>query len=132
MSAMTHLECARRMRHDADTQQNLCACGSPLLARYDLAAVAAALDPVRLGTRQPTLWRYAELLPVRDANHRVAMGEGWTPLLPMPGLGADLDVPLLSMKDESPLPGAPSPRGAAVGLARPRAACRRDRNAHEQ
>ena len=40
-STLTHLECsACASRYDADQLQNLCRCGSPLLARYDLDAVA--------------------------------------------------------------------------------------------
>jgi threonine synthase len=120
MSAMTHLECARcGKHHDAEKVQNLCACASPLLARYDLGAVATAVDPDRVRSRDSTLWRYAELLPVYDARSRVSMGEGWTPLLPLSRLAADLDVRLLSMKDESPLPGGTfKARGAAVGVSR--------------
>ena len=33
--------------------------------------------------RPPSLWRYRELLPVRDDAHVVTMGEGMTPLLPL-------------------------------------------------
>jgi threonine synthase len=119
MSAMTHLECARcGASHDADVLQNVCECGSPLLVRYDLAEVAATLDPVRLRSRGPTLWRYAELLPVRNEKSRISMEEGWTPLLPLHRLGADLDL-RLSLKDESPLPGGTfKARGAAVGVSR--------------
>ncbi|MFC0530623.1 hypothetical protein [Phytohabitans kaempferiae] len=36
------LECPRcETRYDASRPRNLCACGSPLLARYDLAAARA-------------------------------------------------------------------------------------------
>jgi threonine synthase len=85
----------------------------------NLGAVATAVDPDRLHSRESTLWRYAELLPVYDARSRVSMGEGWTPLLPLSRLAADLDVRLLSMKDESPLPGGTfKARGAAVGVSR--------------
>ncbi|MDG4817724.1 hypothetical protein O7628_19730 [Micromonospora sp. WMMD956] len=61
---LTHLECPRCGRaYPAAEPQNLCACGSPLLARHDLAAVAAAVTPERLALRPADLWRYRKLLP---------------------------------------------------------------------
>ena len=121
-SALTHLTCSRcAERYDADQVQGLCRCGSPLLARYDLAAVRAAVDPARIATRPPDLWRYEELLPVRSPVHRVTLGEGMTPLQPLPRLGAAYDVPGLLVKDEGALPtGSFKARGAAVGVSRAR------------
>jgi len=121
-SALTGLACSRcAERYDADRVQGLCRCGSPLLARYDLAAVRSAVDPARIASRPPDLWRYAELLPVRAAAHRVSLGEGMTPLLPLPRLGARYGVPGLLVKDEGALPtGSFKARGAAVGVSRAR------------
>ena len=64
-SALSHLDCPRcGARHDATVRQGVCpACGSPLLARYDLGAVTTTRDEV--AARAPDLWRYHELLPVR-------------------------------------------------------------------
>src|SRR5208337_1578256 len=62
------------------------------------------------------LWRYHELLPVREAGHVVSLGEGMTPLLALPALGRALGVPNLLMKDESLIPtGTFKARGAAAG-----------------
>jgi threonine synthase len=59
--------------------QNLCrACGSPLLARYDLAAVRSSLRPADLARRAPDLWRYHELLPIGRAQAVTTLGEGMT------------------------------------------------------
>ena len=44
----------------------------PLLVRYDLAGVAKALTKQALSQRTPDLWRYRELLPVRDPANIVA------------------------------------------------------------
>jgi threonine synthase len=117
---LSHLECPRcRSTYDADRLTNLCTCGSPLLARYDLAAVAAAVGPADIGRRAATLWRYRELLPVRDDAHVVSLGEGWTPLIPAARYGAAIGVPRLVVKDEGPLPtGSFKARGAAVGVSR--------------
>lgn len=117
---LTGLECPRcSATHDADVRQNLCGCGSPLLARYDLAAVARAVDPDRIAARPPDLWRYRELLPVTDPAQVSTLGEGFTPLLPYPRYGAAIGVPRLLIKDDGLLPtGSFKARGAAVGISR--------------
>jgi threonine synthase len=119
---LTHLQCPRcGASHPADRLQNLCPCGSPLLARYDLAAVARATGPERLAGRPPDLWRYRELLPVADPTRISSLGEGFTPLFRAPRYGAGIGVPRLLIKDEGLLPtGSFKARGAAVGV--PRAA----------
>jgi threonine synthase len=119
-STLSHLECSRDgSRHDADVVQNTSSSGAPLLARYDLAAAAAAVSPAEIASRPATLWRYHELLPVRDPAHICTLGEGMTPLLDLPRHGARLGVPRLRMKDEGVLPtGSFKARGAAVGVSR--------------
>lgn len=72
-----------------------------------------------MATREPALWRYEELLPLRDAQNRVSLGEVTTPVLPLRGTGADLGLDALVVKDESTLPtGSFKARGAAVGVSR--------------
>ena len=74
-SLLTKLECSRcGAEYDADVVQNSCACGAPLLARYDLAAASAVLTPDVLAGRPETLWRYHEVLPVRDPRSIVTLG----------------------------------------------------------
>jgi threonine synthase len=117
-STLSHLECSRTGTHyDADLVQGVSDEGAPLLARYDLEAVSVTREDV--AARPPTLWRYHELLPVRDPSHVVTFGEGVTPLLDLPRYGARVGVPTLRMKDEGLLPtGAFKARGAAVGVSR--------------
>jgi threonine synthase len=119
-SALSHLECGRcGSRYDAAVLQGLCACGSPLLARYDLDLVATLASRRDVAARPPDLWRYHELLPVGDPARIVSLGEGMTPLLAMPRLGRALGVPRLAMKDEGLIPtGTFKARGAAVGVSR--------------
>jgi threonine synthase len=119
-SALSHLECSRcGTRHEAGQLQGTCACGAPLLARYDLNRVATLTGPAELASRPPSLWRYHELLPVTHPDHVVSFGEGMTPLIPMPRLGRELGLPGLLMKDEGALPTATfKARGAAVGVSR--------------
>jgi threonine synthase len=119
-SALSHLECGRcGTRHDADVPQNLCECGTPLLARYDLDRVAATVSTSDIAGRPADLWRYRELLPVRDRRHVVTLGEGMTPILPLRAHGHRIGVPRLLVKDEGLLPtGSFKARGAAVGVSR--------------
>jgi threonine synthase len=119
---LTHLECPRcGATYDAGRLRNLCRCGSPLLARYDLDAVRRAVRPAALRDRPADLWRYRELLPVADPAHVTTLGEGWTPLFPAPRYGADIGLPRLLVKDEGLIPtGSFKARGAAVGVSRAR------------
>lgn len=119
---LTHLDCPRcGTSHDAHQPQNLCTCGSPLLARYDLAAVGRAVGPDDLARRPADLWRYRELLPVADPAYVTTLGEGWTPMLPAARYGAHIGIPGLLVKDEGLAPtGSFKARGAAVGVSRAR------------
>lgn len=123
MSYVTFLECPKCGRqHDPNVPQNLCACGSPLLVRYDLPAVEAAASKATVAGRPRGLWRFSELLPGADPAQRVELGEGDTPLLPLPALGATLGVADLWLKDEGLSPtGSFKARGAALGVTRARA-----------
>src|SRR5207249_3208086 len=71
-----------------------------LYARYDLAGAAAAMTREALAARPFTLWRYHEVLPVRDPANVVTLGEGGTPLLPMARFGGEIGVAHLFAKDE--------------------------------
>ena len=104
---VTHLECALcGMRHEANVLQNLCArCGKPLLVRYDLEKAAETLTKESLQTRESTLWRYRQVLPVENLENIVSLGEGWTPLFRTDKLAATLPVKLnLFIKDEGQNP----------------------------
>ena len=57
------------------------ACDNLLEAEYDYARLARDLDRDGLWRRPPTVWRWVELLPVRDPGQVVTLGEGGTPLL---------------------------------------------------
>jgi threonine synthase len=103
---VTHLECAAcGRRHEAQRLHNLCAeCGKPLLVRYDLEHAARTLTKETLKGRRADLWRYMEVLPVEHEENIVSLGEGLTPLLHAPRLGASLGLSQLYIKDESQQP----------------------------
>jgi threonine synthase len=121
-SCLTHLECGRCAdRCDAQALQGACACGSPLLARYDLDAARDSLTRASLASRPADLWRYHEVLPIRAPESIVSLGEPLTPLLELPRLAAESGVATLYLKDEGRLPtGTFKARGAAVGVSRAR------------
>jgi threonine synthase len=75
-------------------------CGGEWLdARYDYDNVREQW-PDALRDRPFSMWRYQELLPLRDGVHRVTMGEGGTPLLRATNLGLMLGCPHVYIKDE--------------------------------
>src|SRR2546425_1002189 len=122
-SYMTHLQCSVCQRHyDADQLHTISPCCSrPLLAQYDLAVVAHNLTQNQVARRPATMWRYHELLPVRDERHVLTLGEGMTPLLAAPRLaprGLE-DKAHLFVKDEGQNPtGSFKARGMAAAVSR--------------
>jgi len=120
-STLTHLECTNCGKgHAATTLQTLCTnCGKVLYARYDLAAARATMTKEALAQRPFTLWRYHEVLPVGDPALVFTLGEGGTPLLPVPRFGEAIGLPRLLAKDEGGNPtGSFKARGMAVAIAR--------------
>lgn len=110
------LECTACGKRHEVRLRNLCDCGAPLFARYDLSAVHREdLLPRR------DLWRYAPLLPVSDREVR-SRGEGGTPLMRLERIGsggrvARLKVDGLYVKDEGMNPTATfKARGMAVAV----------------
>lgn len=99
---VTHLYCSScEKEREPNRLYNLCECGKPLLVAYDLKECSKRLSPDTLQNRIPTLWRYAEVLPVRDPKNRVTLGEGFTPLVHSKKLGPSYGLPNLYIKDES-------------------------------
>lgn len=106
--------------YSADEIHTTCpACGKVLFAEYDLARAARTLTPEALRLRPWTLWRYHELMPVRDPVNRLTLGEGGTPLLRAHRLGQALGLSRLWLKDESQNPtGSFKARGLAAAISR--------------
>jgi threonine synthase len=97
---LTHLECtACGLQHPWSRLQNLClSCHKPLFAMIDLAAAGRTLRRETVATREKSLWRYREVLPLPGDAQPVSLGEGGTPLLRAAKFGEDID---LWIKDES-------------------------------
>jgi threonine synthase len=121
ISTLTHLACtACGASHDADRLQNLCtSCGKPLSAQYDLGRAGRTLTKESLRTRERSLWRYAEVLPIRQTENVITLGEGGTPLLLAGRLAKRAGMEALYIKDEGLNPTASfKARGMAVAVSK--------------
>ncbi len=119
-SALSGLACARcGVVVDADRLQTVCRCGGTFFAQYDFNGARRTLTAGALRNRPPGLWRWGEILPVRDPGRRRGLGEGATPLVSAERLGARLALSRLLLKDEGRNPGGSfKARGMAVAMAR--------------
>ena len=101
-SYLTHLECTRCGRiYNAGELRTLCPeDGGVLYARYDLERAGRELSREEAARRASGMWQIPELMPVRDPANIVSLGEGGTPLLPTPRLGARLGFTRLFVKEE--------------------------------
>jgi threonine synthase len=113
------LECsACRHTEPGDALATVCpSCGQPYLVR--LAELPASRDVLR---DRWDMWRYAALLPLRDGEIPVSLGEGATPLLESPELARALGVARLWIKDEGLNPtGSFKARGMSAAVTRAKA-----------
>ncbi len=122
MTTLTHLECsACGRRYDPAQPHNLCACGGPLLARYDLELARRSWSREWIRNGPATMWRWAPVLPVQKPSSIVSLGEGMTPLVRADRIGAAVGARQLWIKDEGLNPtGSFKARGlsCAVSMAR--------------
>ena len=97
---LKHLKCsACGLQHEWSRLQNLCrSCHKPLLAIVDLAAAGRTMTRQTLATREKSLWRYHEVLPLPGDVQPVSLGEGGTPLLRAKKFTDEIDF---WIKDES-------------------------------
>jgi threonine synthase len=121
MSYLSHLECSYcHGQITAEQAIRVCPqCGQPLLARYALRRAAAELDRDAVSARPGGLWRFRELLPVRDPECIISLGEGGKPVLKLDHLGRRLGLDALYLKDEGQNPtGSFKALGLAVAVSR--------------
>jgi threonine synthase len=102
--------------YDPGRLQNLCECGGPLLVSYDLVTIRQEWSRSALGSAPTDMWRYDPVLPAGRAD-AISLGEGWTPLLRAPALGAAIGVHDIWLKDEGQNPTASfKARGMSVAV----------------
>ena len=104
---VTHLECSDTGKYyPANQIHGLSDTGRPLLVKYDLDRIAQVVNKEDLNLRDKDIWRYRELLPVRQSKNIVTLGENETPLLPLHNVQQSLGVAnnTIWVKDEGRLP----------------------------
>jgi threonine synthase len=95
-------------------------CFGPLEVVYDYEAVARRVSRARIAAGPPSIWRYADLLPV-DPVGAVDLGAGCTPLIRADRLAAELGLGELWLKDDTRNPtGSFKDRVTSVALTRAR------------
>lgn len=101
-SYLTHLECTETGEtYSADEPHSLSPAAQKVLyPRYDLEAAMRDIDLAVLAKRAPNMWRFFEVMPIRDEANVVTMGEGGTPMLRSKRLEAAHDAKTLYIKDE--------------------------------
>lgn len=99
------------------------ACGAGWLdavyeyGRYHRDAASPTAWPQRLRQFGTNIWRYRDLLPIRDDHQIISLGEGWTPLLKAHNLSLMLGHPHIYIKDERQGPtGSFKDRQAAIAV----------------
>ncbi|HUZ02296.1 MAG TPA: threonine synthase [Thermomicrobiaceae bacterium] len=120
-SFLTHLECTYcGQTYSADELHTTCpSCGKVLFARYDLAAAAQEMTKDTLIGRTWNLWRYFEIMPVRNPADALTLGEGGTPLLEVPSLASAFGYERLLVKDDGQNPtGSFKARGLGAAVSK--------------
>jgi threonine synthase len=67
---------------------------------YDLDSLRGKLTRERIASRPTNIWRYRELLPLTD-DHPGTLPVGFTPLVPSAGLGRELGLKNLYIKNDA-------------------------------
>jgi len=101
-SYLTHLECTYcHATFSADEPHRTCGeCGKVLYPRYDLQSAKHEFSRESLSGRPASMWRYFEVLPVRDEASVITLGEGFTPILKTERLGRKMGCSNVYIKDE--------------------------------
>jgi threonine synthase len=122
-SYATHIECTVcGHHHETGRLLTVCEkCGQMLAVRYDLPRVVAAVTKEALRQRAPGMYRFRELTPLAAGEEPVTLGEGGTPLLPLPRLGKHLGLRHVWAKDEGQNPtGSFKARGLGMAITKAR------------
>ena len=120
-SYLSHLQCTETGEtYSADEPHSLSPGAQKVLyPRYDLDAARREVDRASFAGRPRGMWRYFELMPVRDESNVVTLGEGSTPMLRARNLERTLDARTLYIKDEGVNPtGSFKARGLSAAVSR--------------
>ncbi len=94
-------------------------CGDLLEVKYDYAQVLKSFQKEDWLKRPLNVWRYKELLPIRDPKRIISLQEGGTSLQICKRLGGELKMDSLFVKNEGENPtGSFKDRGMTVGVSK--------------
>ena len=121
ISYAEYLECTNCQKtYDYITPYRTCNdCGKVLYVRYDIDKAKVNFDRNILSQRINSMWRYFEMMPIKNESNIVSLGEGMTPLLHAPNLGKSLNCSQIYIKDEGCNPtGSFKARGLSAAVSR--------------
>ena len=118
---VTHLECSiTGKKYPANEIQGLSEVGRPLLVRYDLEKIRKEISREEISNSKiDGLWRYSPLLPVKNPENRISLGEVITPLIKLENSVSysKIDKGCVLVKDEGRLPtGSFKARGLCMAV----------------
>jgi len=118
-SNLKNLQCASCSQiYEPFEKRYICACGGSLKLIYDYDLVAKKLNQETLSSRRGGVWKYRELLPMKD-DIEVSLGEGGTRLVRCNRLGTKLGFANLYVKDETKNPTASfKDRGMTIAMSK--------------
>ena len=125
---MRNVICARCVKcgreYEAVPNLTNCECGGILDIIYDYDYIKTKLTKETLANRRnPTMWRYRELLPVEETTPDTELRVGWSPLYEAPRLAKELGIRQLWIKDDGINPTASlKDRASAMAVAKAREA----------
>jgi threonine synthase len=125
---MRNVICARCVKcgreYEAVPNLTNCGCGGILDIIYDYDYIKTKLTKETLANRRnPTMWRYRELLPVEETTPDTELRVGWSPLYEAPRLAKELGIRQLWIKDDGINPTASlKDRASAMAVAKAREA----------
>ncbi|MFQ6135272.1 MAG: threonine synthase [Nitrososphaerales archaeon] len=107
-STLISVKCNRcGEEYSPDTVTSLCKkCKGVLLMRYDYRQISEEVSKESLSHRIPSVWKYSELLPIREKSSTVSLGEGGTHLHECRRLMEHLHIKRILVKDETTNPTA--------------------------
>jgi threonine synthase len=104
-------------RFESETDGSCAKCGGPGVITIDHASVGKDRAAEILSDEPTALWRYLDLLPIRDSYNIISLGEGGTELIESSRLAQRLRIDSLHLKNETTNPtGSFKDRQVAVGI----------------
>ncbi len=121
-SLITNLYCTNCGKvFSSDEIHTVCnKCGKVLYANYDLEKAKETISKESINSRQVyNIWRWHEIMPVKEEKNRISLGEGWTPIIQLENYGKELGIDNLCIKDEGLNPtGTFKSRGLCAAVAK--------------